>query len=122
MSFDVVKTLRERIAKATGENFVGYNALSLVTLVPHAQLPGNEQISPVSPGTLIVRRGQNGEVIGTGIVEGSQRALRRASDLIGVTRLGILDPAQAGRFAEWKPEDVSSPTADELIALLVPRS
>lgn len=123
MNFEAADALRKRIAKATGQELVGYNAPSLVTLVPHAQLAGNEQLSPLSPGTLIVRRGPGGKIIGTGIVEvGQQQSSRPPKhDLIGVTRLGLIDGSQTGRVDTWNKEELSPPTAEELIALLVPQ-
>lgn len=121
MNFEAADVLRQKINAAT-KGFVGFNDPSLVSLVPHAQFPGNAQLQELTRGTLIVKRGSNGEIIGTGIVESGERALRRKPGLVGVTRLGLIDDSRSGRFAEWRKEVVSSPTADELIALLTPRA
>lgn len=117
MNFEAADALRKRIKKATGQE-LEYNDPSLVILIPHAQLPGSEQIPPLSPGTLIVRRGPNGKITGTGIVEVGQQQSRY--DLIGVTRLGLIDGNKTGRTDLWRKDELSPPTADELIALLVP--
>lgn len=122
MNVKAIENLREKIKEATGQDFIEYNGPGLAILVPHAQPAGSEQASPLMTGALVVRRGLKREIIGTGVVEAGPQLDRPNLGLISVTRLGLIDPTQSGRTIVWETEEVSPPSADELIALLIPRS
>ncbi len=125
MSVEAIDVLRRRIAQATGRDFVEPNCQALSILIPHSGSPdrSDAQVLPLTPGSLVARRNRTGTIIELGLIDQDNDPLHSFLEReVGVTLLDIGDPDIAGAKVIRTGRDLSEPTREELIALLIPRS